>query len=151
MKRPWAFYLILVAFSSHNLVYLSKMLFGNQPIINDKCPFAISLLNTPLLFDRDKLFFNTQEFKLTYQDKVVSLTRRDIRKGLFSYFDMLYFSHWGTYSQIDGADEAILSGYFCHRNTFMTKMKLKPPTTIERQIFDSQNRPIFREMFECRK
>ena len=151
MIKQVAFHLILIAFISHNIIYLSEMLSGNQPRINDKCPLAISLLNTPLLFDREDLFFNTQLFNLSYQDKIVSLTRRDIRKGLFSYFDMLYFAHWGKYSKMAGANATILSNYFCHENMFMKKMKLLPPETIERQIFDSQNRLILGEIIECRK
>jgi len=149
MKKRVAIYLILIAFVSHNVLYFFKMLSGTQPQINASCPVAISLLNTPLLFDRDDLFFNTQVFNLTYSNAVVSLTRRDIRKGLFSYFDMLYFSHWGKYYKMPGANAAILSHYFCHNQSFLEKMNLAAPQSVERKVFDSKNNVVVEESVVC--
>lgn len=151
MIKRWLFYLVLMAFVSHNIVFLFQILLGTQPRINVACPLAISFINTPLLFDRDELFFNTQVYNLSYPDKKVTLTRRDIRPGLFSYFNMLYFAHWGKYHQMPGASAIILSHYFCHENAFMKKLNLVPPISIERKISDSRNLVLVEETIQCQK
>jgi len=151
MTKRVIFYLILVTFISHNILYLFTMMSGKQPRINGKCPLAISFINTPLLFDREELFFNTQIYTLMSTEETISLTRRDIRKGFFSYFNMLYFSHWGEYAPIPGANRLLLSHYFCLDKTFLTKLNIKPPRSVERQIFDSQNKLVHREIIECQK
>lgn len=151
MIKKLIFYFIVLTFISHNLFYFFKILSGKQPEINSKCPLVISLINTPLLFDRETLFFNTQIYNLKYSDKTVSLSRRDIRKGLFSYFDMLYFSHWGKYFHIEGANPKILAHYFCQNNSFMGRLQLNPPESVSRQIYSFKNKLLFEETVECQK
>ncbi len=145
------FFVIVAIFVSHNVASLWRVFSGTQPFINTDCPLAITLINAPLLFDREELFFNTQYFKLSYPDTSVTLSRKEIRPGLFSYFDMLYFSHWGKYQNIPGANKALLTHYFCKPTSFLEKLHLSVPQSLTRQILDSKGQILLEETIQCQK